>query len=661
MHYPFLPRLAAGTVTAIVATATAAPAPTQPSLTTRTVPLIQVDGLQFRDLNRNGRLDAYEDWRLPARARADALVAAMTLDEKAGVMMHGNLPVSADGGRTDLAAARPLVLARHVNTFVSRQHGAAATLAADHNRLQALAEETRLAIPVSLSTDPRNHFQYTVGQSVAAAGFSQWPEPLGLAAIDDPDLTRRFADIVRQEYLATGFTQALSPQADLATEPRWPRVFSTFGEDAAIARRHVEASVAGLQDGATGLHDGSVVAVVKHWAGYGAAKDGWDSHNPYGKFMTFPGANFAYHLLPFDGAFAAHVASVMPTYSMPDGRVDVGGVTPNLALDPVGGGYSRALLTDLLRGRKGFDGVVLSDWAITGDCTGPCADGAPDGVTPLAFFPQFGTPWGVEHLGKRARFVKAVAAGVDQFGGTEEASYLVAAVRAGELPAARIDGAAARILLQKFQQGLFEHPFVDEARAGVIVGKPEFRAQGLDAQRRSLVLLQNKGKLLPLAAGGRKVWLHGIDPAVAARYGFTPVAAPEQADLAIVRVATPSEMLHPRFIFGLLQHEGTLAFADGNPDYAAVKRAAAHVPTVVTVNLERAAILTNVVDKAGAVLANFGVSDEALLDVLTGKARPEGRLPIELPSSMAAVARQRPDLPHDSEAPLFPFGFGLSY
>jgi beta-glucosidase len=399
------------------------------------------------------------------------------------------------------------------------------------------------------------------------------------------------------------------------------------------------------------------VAVVKHWAGYGAARDGWDSHNPYGKFMSFPGANFAYHLLPFDGAFAAQVASVMPTYSVPDGHVAIDGAT----LDRVGGGYSRALLTDLLRGNKGFTGVVLSDWAITADCTGPCADGAPEGVTPLAFFPQFGTPWGVEHLGKRARFVKAVQAGVDQFGGTEEASYLVDAVRAGELPIARIDASVARILLQKFQQGLFEHPFVDEASAVATVGKPAFRAEGMDAQRRSLVLLQNKGALLPLAGSGRKVWLHGVDPAVAARYGFTPVATPEQADVAIVRAATPSEMLHPRHIFGLLQHEGTLAFVDGNPDYEAIQRAAAHVPTIVTVNLERAAILTNVVDKAGAVLANFGVSDEALLDVLTGKANPHGRLPLELPSSMAAVARQRPDLPHDSDAPLFPFGFGLSY
>lgn len=663
MHHPWFRPLAAcvGASVVLASCATQAPAPAQPMLATRGVPLIRVDGLLFRDLNRNGRLDAYEDWRLDAQARADRLVAAMTLEEKAGVMMHGNLVLDRDGGQLDLDAMRALVLERHLNTFVSRQQGDAGGLAAAHNRLQELAEQARLAIPVSLSTDPRNHFQATLGQTVAGGGFSQWPEPLGLAAINDPELTRRFADVVRQEYLAAGFTQALSPQADLATEPRWPRIFSTFGEDAAIARSQVRAYVEGLQDGATGLHPGSVVAVVKHWAGYGAARDGWDSHNPWGKFMSFPGPHgadhFAYHLLPFDGAFAAQVASVMPTYSEPDGPVEVDGIR----LEPVGGGYSHALLTGLLRGRKGFRGVVLSDWAITNDCAGPCLDGAPEGVTPLAFFAQFGTPWGVEQLGKRARFVKGVNAGLDQFGGADDASALIDAVRAGELPVARIDASVRRILLQKFQQGLFEHPFVDEAQALATVGKAAFRAQGLDAQRRSLVLLQNKDKLLPLAGAGRKAWLHGVDARVAARHGFTPVATLAEADVAIIRAATPFEVLHPRHIFGLLQHEGSLAFVEGNPDYDAIRRASARVPTVVTVNLDRPAILTNVVDKAGAVLADFGVSDEALFDVLTGKARPQGRLPVELPSSMAAVTRQRPDLPHDSDAPLFPFGFGLSY
>lgn len=631
--------------------------PAQPTLGSRAIPLITADGLQFRDLNRNGKLDPYEDWRRQPAERAANLLSQMTLEEKAGVMMHGTIVTDAAASTLDLNAMRPLILERHVNTFISRQQGDAGHLAAEHNRLQALAEQSRLGIPVSISTDPRNHFQHTVGQTVATGAFSQWPEPLGLAAINDPALTRRMADIARQEYLAVGFTQALSPQADLATEPRWPRVFSTFGEDAQIARAQVQAYVEGLQHGAHGLAPGSVVAVVKHWAGYGAAKDGWDSHNPYGKFMSFPNANFAYHLIPFDGAFAAQAASIMPTYSQPDGAVGVNGVT----LDRVGGGYSKALLTDLLRGEKKFQGVVLSDWGITNDCKGPCLDGAPEGVTPLAFFPQFGTPWGVEDLSRRQRFVLAVRAGMDQFGGTEDAHYLVEAVQAGELPVQRIDQSVRRILLQKFQQGLFEQPFVDERRAQSMVNNAGFQAEALAAQRRSLVLLQNKDQLLPLKAAGRKVYLHGIAPAIATAYGFTVVATPEQADLAIIRAATPFEPLHPRYIFGLLAHEGSLAFVDGNPDYEAIKKAAAKVPTIVTVNLERPAILGNVVDKAGAVLANFGVSDTALFDVLTGKAAPQGRLPVELPSSMAAVARQASDLPHDSVAPLFPFGFGLSY
>ncbi|MRW92063.1 glycoside hydrolase family 3 protein [Duganella sp. FT80W] len=632
-------------------------APVQPQLAHGAIPLLTVNGLQFRDLNRNGKLDPYEDWRLPAATRAASLAAALSLEEQAGLMMHGTLVLAQNSNAVDEQAMSGLIQQRYINTFISRQQGDAATLANTYNQLQQLAETTRWAIPVSLSTDPRNHFQHVVGQSVTSGGFSQWPEPLGLAAINDAALTRRFGDIARQEYLAVGFTQALSPQADLATEPRWSRIFSTFGEDADIVKSQVRAYVAGFQHGERGLAPGSVAAVVKHWAGYGAAKDGWDSHNPYGKFMTFPSKNFAYHLKPFDGAFAAQAASIMPTYSQPDGVVQINGIT----LDQVGGGYSKALLTDLLRNKKKFKGVVLSDWAITNDCKGPCLDGAPEGVTPLAFFPQFGTPWGVEDLDKQARFAKGVMAGIDQFGGTEESQYLVQAVRSGAVPAARLQESVRRILLQKFQQGLFENPYVDVAAAKATLGKPEFSAAALDAQRRSLVLLQNRNALLPLSGAKRRVYLHGIDPAIAAGYGFTVVDTPEQAELAIIRAATPFEPLHPRYIFGTLTHEGTLAYADGNADYEAIKRASAVVPTIVTVNLERPAILTNVVDKTAAVLANFGISDAALFDVLTGKAAPQGRLPVELPSSMEAVLNQRSDLPHDSVKPLFPFGFGLRY
>jgi beta-glucosidase len=652
-----LPLAAAAFLSACAGGAGSLPGKTQPALSSRSVPTLAVGGLRFRDLNRNGVLDPYEDWRRAPQARADNLVALMTLEEKAGAMIHATVVLDDRNARLDAAATGKLLADKSINTFLTRQIGDAAALAATHNAVQALAERTRLGIPVSISSDPRNHFQATVGQSVAAGSLSTWPDPLGLAAIGDPAVTRRFGDIVRQEYRALGIAVALSPQADLATEPRWSRAFGTFGEDAGVASRQVQAYVEGLQHGGDGLHPGSVVAVVKHWAGYGAARDGWDSHNPYGKRMTFPGSNFADHLKAFDGAFAARVGSVMPTYSMPDATITVEGMT----LEPVGGAFSKVLLTGLLRERRGFHGVVLTDWAVTKDCSEDCADGIPKGANPFAFFHKWGTPWGVEHLGERARMVKAVQAGVDQFGGTEAAELLVAAVRAGELGVQEVDRSVTRILLQKFQQGLFEAPFVDEAGLAARVNTPAFQAAALDAQRRSLVLLQNTGKLLPLRAGGSKVYLHGIDAALARQYGLQVVDSPELADVAIVRASAPFELLHPNYIFGVLTHEGSLAFSDGNPDYDAIRRISARVPTIVTVYLDRPAILGNIVDKADAVLANFGASDAALLDVLTGKHAPQGRLPVELPSSEAAVAAQRPDMPHDSAAPLFPIGFGLSY
>jgi beta-glucosidase len=207
--------------------------------------------------------------------------------------------------------------------------------------------------------------------------FSQWPEALGFAAIGDTALTRRFGDIARQEYRAVGIQMALSPQADLATEPRWGRIAGTFGEDATVAERMVRAYVAGFQHGETGLDTGSVVTVVKHWVGYGAAKDGFDSHTYYGRFAGFTGNNLDYHIQPFLGAFAARAGGVMPTYSILQGATWNG-----QPIEQVGAGYNRQLLTDMLRGRYGFRGIVVTDWAITWDCTERCKNGAPAGERP---------------------------------------------------------------------------------------------------------------------------------------------------------------------------------------------------------------------------------------------------------------------------------------
>ena len=635
---------------------------TQPAFGATTYTQLKVDGYTFKDMNRNGKIEPYEDWRLTAEARADDLLSRMSLDEKAGLMMHGTAPTVSDpsgiglGGAYDLAALQDLIVKQYVNTFITRMAGDTANMAAQYNKVQALSETSRHGIPVSISTDPRHHFQYTVGASAGTKGFSQWPETLGLAAIGDDALVRRFGDIARQEYLAVGITQALSPQADLATEPRWSRINGTFGEDADLAKRMVQHYIEGFQDGNTGLHDGSVVAVVKHWVGYGATKEGYDGHNYYGRYMTYPGNNFAYHVKPFEGAFTAKAASVMPTYALPDGNITIAGIT----LEQVAAGFSKTMLTDLLRGKYGFEGVILSDWGITSDCDANCRNGTPPGVAPS--FIGFGTPWGVEDATKAERYVKAVTAGMDQFGGVTEAPYLTQAVQRGQLTEARINASARRILIQKFKQGLFEHPFVDAAKASTTVGKAEFVEAGLDAQRRSLVLLENKDKVLPLAASVKKVYLYGIDAAVAKQYGYTVVATPQEADVALLRVAAPYETLHPNYIFGSMQHEGRLDYVDGNADYEAIKNAAKYAPkTVVTVYLDRPAILGNVQDKASAILANFGVSDGALFDVLTGKAKPQGKLPFELPSSMAEVQMQKSDVPYDTAHPLYKFGDGLAY
>ncbi|KPC49531.1 glycoside hydrolase family 3 protein [Amantichitinum ursilacus] len=621
--------------------------------------LLTVEGLKFKDLNKDGKLEPYEDWRLGADVRAKDLVSRLTLAEKAGLMMHGTAPVLNDttgvgtGTSYDLTTLGTQINDKAIFTYITRMSGDATTMAEQYNKIQTLAEASRLGIPVSISTDPRNHFQYTVGASATGTGFSQWPETLGFAALNDATLTRKFGDIARQEYLAVGITQALSPQADLATEPRWARINGTFGEDADVAKAQVQAYIEGFQGGSTGLTNKSVLAVVKHWVGYGAQKSGFDSHNYYGRYATYPGNNFAYHLKPFEGAFAANAASIMPTYSEPDASVTVDGIT----LEQVGAGFDKALLTDLLRGKYAFKGVVLSDWGIMSDCDNNCLNGWPG--TPG--FAGFGTPWGMETATKLQRYVKSVNAGMDQFGGAEEPEYLVQAVNQGLLAETRLNDSVYRILLQKFQQGLFDHPYVDSAAAKTVVGNADFQAVALDTQRKAMVLLQNSGNLLPMSATGKKVWLYGIDAATAAKYGYTVVATPQEADVAIVRVSTPFETLHPHYVFGSMQHEGSLAFADGQADYEAIKQAALAPKSVVAVYMDRPAILTNVVDKVTSIVANFGANDTALFDVLTGVGKPQGKLPFELPSSMAEVEAQLEDVPHDTAHPLFAYGFGLSY
>lgn len=628
----------------------AAQSASQPVVQSIKSPILTVAGKQFRDLNRNGTLEPYEDWRLTSAARAKDLVGRMTLEEKAGAAVHGSLFGAGGnmmgGGTYDTAAAAKALIDRHVNSMITRLSTTPTAFAEQNNTLQVIAERARLGIPLTISTDPRNHFQATAGASVSASGFSQWPETLGLGALDDPALVKRFATIIRQEYRAVGIQMALSPQADISTEPRWARITGTFGEDPVHVGALVTAYTQGMQGSNTGLTRDGVATIVKHWVGYGASVNGFDGHNYYGRYARFPGGRFDDHVKPFLGAFAAGVVGVMPTYDILDGLKIDG--TP---VEPVGAGFNKQLLAEQLRGKYKFRGLVLSDWAITQDCADACMTGQPR-QAPF----QIAMPWGVESLTKAQRFAKGMNAGIDQFGGVDDGQPFVDAVKAGTITEARLNEAVSRIMVVKFDLGLFENPYVDVAKAGTIVGSPAFTREALAAQSKAVVVLQNSRGARMVPAGG-KLFLRGVAAAGATERGFTVVSSPEQADVAVIRISAPYQVLHPTFFFGSFQHEGDLDFKDSDTTFAFVKSTAAKVPTIVVVYLDRPAILTALQPLTKTLIGEFGVSDGALFDVLTGKVRPTGRLPFELPRSMEAVNAQLSDVPHDSKAPLYSIWF----
>ncbi|WP_423603583.1 glycoside hydrolase family 3 protein [Sphingomonas sp. MS122] len=605
----------------------------------------------YRDLNRNGAMDPYENPALPIEARLDDLLARMTLEEKVGQLLHGTLPakgsaIGASVAGYDLDKARELIAGRHVSSFITRLVMPPADFAAQNNAVQKMAEATRLGIPVTISTDPRHHFHATAGASTNGGGFSQWPETLAFAAISDPALVRRFGDAARREYRAVGIHMALSPQADIGSEPRWPRITATFGSDPAAVSRLAGAYVEGFQGGSSGVTRGGVAAVVKHWVGYGAAPEGYDGHNFYGRAVSMSDGEFAKHVEAFNGAFAVRAAGVMPTY------VIVNGPRLNGApLEPVGAGFSKQLLTELLRREKGYGGLIISDWAITRDCDAACTSPSAENQQLPA---SIGMPWGVEHLAVSERFAKGLDAGLDQFGGVDDPEPLLAAVRAGKIAATRIDASVRRILRLKFELGLFEQPFVDPSAAAAVLGNPAVRIEAEAAQRAGIVMLRNADGMLPLRAG-TKLWLYGMDAASARAAGFEVVTKAEDADVALVRTATPFEMLHPHHFFGSRQHEGRLDFRADDPDTKAIAAAARHVPVIVAVEMDRPAILTALLPHSRAIVVTFGASESALLDVVRGHAKPRGRLPFDLPRSMEGLARSG----ERGESPLFYRGEGF--
>jgi beta-glucosidase len=594
------------------------------------------EGFAFRDLNKNGKLDIYEDPRQPLEARVEDLLSQMTLAEKAGTLFINGAAVNEDGSIEEKAetggwamAAPPQMTQQqmtHFNLWMVPGPGAVATW---NNNLQRFAEQTRLGIPVSIASDPRNHFTRNIF-AMQPNGFSQWCEPVGFGAIGDPAVAWQYADLARQEYLAVGIRIALHPQIDLATEPRWPRISGTFGEDAQMSAVLVRAYIAGFQGAELGAH--SVACMTKHFPGGGPQNQGLDPHFDFQRGQVYPGNNFDYHLIPFEAAFEAGTAAIMPYYGVPMGQTD----------EDVAMSYNKAIITGLLRGKYGYEGVVCTDWGLVSDV-----------VMPGFTWPA--RAWGVEHLSRAERVKKALEAGVDQFGGESCPELVVELVENGLVSEGRIDQSVRRLLKLKFELGLFDNPFVDEAKIPLIFGNPAFTKPGEASQRRAMTLLKNEAGTLPLR-GRPKLYVKNLDAALAAEFGEL-VDTPEAADFAILRLETPFYPVDTSNLFALSFHHGDLDFK--GEALEEVLRLLKSVPTIVSIYLDRPAVIPEISAAARALLGEFGASDRAILEVVFGQAEPQGRLPFELPSSMEAVRGQKEDLPHDSQDPLYPFGFGL--
>jgi len=603
------------------------------------------NGIQFRDLNKNGKLDIYEDRRQPTEARVNNLLSQMTLEEKVGMMWQPPIGIGKKGqllGKPNIAAksmnsAWEEIVNKKINYFNVMVLPEAKYVAEWSNNVQHLAEQTRLGIPVTISTDPRHGIYNFLGTELTGGEWSRWPEPIGLAAIGDSSLVVEFGKIVNAEYRAVGIRVALHPMADLATEPRWARINGSFGEDAELASKLIAAYIYGMQGDTLGPE--SVACMTKHWPGGGPQENGEDAHFSYGSKQVYPGNNFNYHLIPFEAAIKAGTAMMMPYYGVPSGQ----------ASEEVGMSFNQEIILKLLRQQYKYDGVVCTDWGIVDD------------FSFMGIKIVEAKDWGVEGLTVKERIQKVIEAGVDQIGGNNNTKELIELVEEGQISEDRIYESVKRLLKVKFDLGLFDNPFVEVEDAEKTVNNPIYIEKGKIAQRKSIVLLKNElltdnTQALPLKKGV-KIYIENIDKQIAGNYAEI-VEKPEEADFIVLRLQAPFEkrngdMVEKNF------HQGSLEFSDKELNH--IEYLSKIKPAIICIYLDRPAIVAPIEAISQGFLCDFGAEDDAVLDVIFGKINPSAKLPIEIPRSMEAVENQKEDLPYDSENPMYPFGFGLSY
>ena len=599
------------------------------------VKTLDIDGMSFRDLNKNNKLDRYEDYRLDTAQRVEDLISQMTLEEKVGTLFHPPVTINpdwmfrlyslfVDGGKLTESE----IINQHINHFNLYGNPKPERLAKRLNSLQKIASRSRLGIPVTISSDPIHEVPNGGGvASFSLDGFSKWPSQLGLAASQDPSLVKQFAEIAREEYLAVGIRTALHPMADLATEPRWARNFGTFGSDNVLSSKLTMAYMDGFQ-GET-IDSQSVMTMVKHFPGGGPQENGLDPHLFSGRNQIYPGNMFDYHVKPFIDAINNNLAVIMPYY----------GITVNQTSENVAIGFNKDLLTTLLRNELGYKGVICSDWGIIN-----------------------GRHWGVGDLSIEERYIKAIDAGIDQFGGEKDTEVVIELVKKGLMPLSRIDASVKRILRNKFDLGLFDNPYVEVDQVKSRVNTERNIKLGKEAQKQSMVLLKNDSTL-PLEKN-INIFVDGFN-AKSIVHGNV-VSDIKDADVIVSYVHTVFNGNQPSGIDRLVDNVLSSIFPNQDLNFSPeilekLEEFSSIKPLIVIVDLNRPAILDSINQMSSALVGTFGVDESVIFETLFGESKPTGKLPFEIPSSMKEVNEQLEDVPDDTMNPTFKFGFGLTY
>ncbi len=704
--------------------------------------ILEKDGLFFKDLNKNGEVEPFKDWRLPANDRARDLASKMSIEQIAGLMLysrHQSVPAATRGhfvstynGKSfEESGVEPWELSDQQKEFLTQdnlRHVLVTTVKSPeiaarwNNEVQALVESVGMGIPANNSSDPRHGADSSKEFNEGAGGkISMWPESLGLAATFNPQTVQRFGEIASKEYRALGLTTALSPQIDIATDPRWYRFNGTFGEDARLATDLGRAYIDGFQSSkekeiADGWGYESVNAMVKHWPGGGSGESGRDAHWGFGKYAVYPGANFKEHLEPFiNGAFKLNGKTKTASAIMPYYTISYNQNQKNK--ENVGNSYSQYLIQDLLRNHCGFQGVICTDWLITAD--------EPETVDLFA-----GKPWGVEHLSVAERHYKLLMAGVDQFGGNNEVEPILQAYEMGvaehgeTFMRQRFERSAVKLLLNMFRTGLFENPYLDVEDSAKTVGNAAFMEEGYKAQLQSIVMLKNKHQVLPLQKGltayvpkrhypeqvdwfGNKVpaktdypiyldvlkkYFHITDKPQAADFALVGVHGPDSGNgygkedreaggngyVPISLQYRPYQANHAREVSITgdsrevvnRSYKGKTVKTHNEMDLDLIletKKAMNGKPVIVSMLLSNPAVVAEFEKEIDALLVHFGVQDQAILDIISGKTEPSGLLPMQMPADMQTVEEQFEDVAHDmrphtdGEGNLYDFAYGLNW